>query len=99
MYLRARAEWRVLFVSMDSTSKEHDSGSSTPHQHHPHFHHRRLLEFVRPDGVRCHVALTPEEHEQLHKELSEKYPEGKFNVLINGTPEHVGRLAGMGTIE
>ena len=79
---------------MASPQGEHDhDGSNTP-QHHAHGH-RRLLEFVRPNGVKVHIAHTPEQHAQLQRELSEKHPEGDFDVFVSGTAEHVSLQDGL----
>jgi hypothetical protein len=77
---------------MASSPNTHGSGSSTPNPrlaHHAHHHGHRLAQFVRPDGRRVHIAHTPEHHLQLHKQLSDTNPAEDFDVIIQGTPEHV----------
>ena len=76
---------------MSSTPKG-DSGFSTPSphaSHHAHHHAHRLMQFVRPDGRKVHIAHTPEHHVQLQKQLTEDNPDEDFDVIIHGTPEHV----------
>lgn len=50
---------------------------------------QRLKHLLRPDGRRIHIAATPEESARLHKTLAAVEPEGKFDIYLHGSPEHL----------
>ena len=49
----------------------------------------RLKHLLRPNGRRVHIAATPEEHAHLHRTLTAVEPEGKFDIFLHGSPEHL----------
>ncbi|KAL8720036.1 MAG: hypothetical protein Q9225_003052 [Loekoesia sp. 1 TL-2023] len=53
---------------------------------------QRLKHLLRPDGRRIHIAASPEEHANLHKTLAAVEPEGKFDIFLHGSPEHVAAV-------
>lgn len=71
------------------------TGATTPASTHGHHHHhlhnasRRLRHFLHPDGRKIHIAGSPDEAEQLRKTLSTTEKDGNFDLVINGSPEHV----------
>ena len=94
-----------MALSPNGQQKSLDSGTVTPaspphhgqyHIPHPHLrmHHggQRLREFFRPDGRKVHVAATPEEHQRMKKQLSQSEKDPDFDLLIHGSPEHVGHV-------
>ncbi|KAG0649315.1 hypothetical protein D0Z07_4599 [Hyphodiscus hymeniophilus] len=59
-------------------------------KHHPSSnHHSRWRQFVHPNGRRIHIAATPEEHEQLKRELTKSERGTEFDLCIRGSPEHL----------
>ncbi|KAL9601300.1 MAG: hypothetical protein Q9219_002595 [cf. Caloplaca sp. 3 TL-2023] len=52
-----------------------------------------LLGFPFPvwidDGRRVHIAASPEEHAHLHKTLAGVELEGRFDIFLQGSPEHL----------
>lgn len=77
---------------MASSPQEDDSGQTTPDplgSHHAHDHARRLWNFVSVSGKNIFIVHTPEEHERRRKELLKTSGPDEFDVLVNGTPEHV----------
>ena len=54
---------------------------------------RSLRRYLRPNGRTVHVASSPEEAETLKKQLSHQNHQEEFDLLIHGTPEHVGTRA------
>lgn len=65
-------------------------GTSTPHGHH----HRgqRLRNFMLPNGRKVHIAPSPEEAETLRHRLSTIEKDQPFDLVINGSPEHLDAL-------
>ncbi|KAB8303193.1 hypothetical protein EYC80_004640 [Monilinia laxa] len=65
-------------------------GTSTPHSHH----HRgnRLRNFILPNGRKVHIAPSPEEAEILRRRLSAIEEDQPFDLVINGSPEHLDAL-------
>lgn len=61
--------------------------------HHGH-HHRghRLRNFLKPDGTEVHIALSPEEAENLRERLTQVRKDEPFDLVINGSPEHLEAL-------
>ena len=57
-------------------------------------HHkgRRLRNFVLPDGRTVHIALSPEEAESLRQRLTAIRRNEPFDLVINGSPEHLDAL-------
>ena len=55
--------------------------------HHPV---RRLRQYLHPDGRTIHVAATPEEAATLRPRLSGSQTGSQFDLVIRGSPEHVG---------
>ena len=90
-------------ISFAHDSKSHDGtmsptdppsgistgGTVTPSRSSRHHHARRLLHFIRPSGRHVHIAHTPEQHEELRKQLTSHYTDQEFDVYIHGTPEHI----------
>ncbi|KAI4131689.1 MAG: hypothetical protein LQ338_001090 [Usnochroma carphineum] len=56
---------------------------------------QRMKYLLRPDGRRIHIAATPEEHARLHKTLAAVEPEGKFDIYLHDSPEHVDAVREM----
>ncbi|RDW71363.1 hypothetical protein BP6252_07926 [Coleophoma cylindrospora] len=69
------------------------NGTTTP-DGHAHHHHRgrRLRHFFMPDGKKVHIALSPEEAESLRQRLTVISPDEPFDLVINGSPEHLHAL-------
>jgi hypothetical protein len=69
------------------------SPSPQPHEdqqdQHQHQYGKRLRQFLRPDGRKIHIAATPEEYDQLKRQLSETEADSDFDVFIHGSLEHV----------
>ncbi|KAJ8071428.1 hypothetical protein OCU04_001749 [Sclerotinia nivalis] len=65
-------------------------GPSTPHGHH----HRgqRLRNFMLPNGRKIHIAPSPEEADLLRRRLSTIEKDQPFDLVINGSPEHLDAL-------
>jgi hypothetical protein len=53
---------------------------------------RRLRHFLLPDGRQVHIALSPEEAESLRKRLGAIRDNEPFDLVINGSPEHIDAL-------
>ncbi|KUJ08616.1 uncharacterized protein LY89DRAFT_691040 [Mollisia scopiformis] len=67
----------------------------SPSSHTPqHSHHRgrRLRNFLLPDGREVHIALSPEEAEILREKLKVIRKDEGFDLVINGSPEHLDAL-------
>ncbi len=65
--------------------------STNGHQHHHRA--RRLRNFLLPDGREVHIAPSPEEAEILRQRLTAiKSKDEPFDLVINGSPEHLGHL-------
>jgi len=60
------------------------------HQHHHRA--RRLRNFLLPDGREVHIALSPEEAENLRQRLKAIRNDEGFDLVINGSPEHLDAL-------
>jgi len=52
-------------------------------------HCSRWRQFIHPNGKRIHIASSPEEHEQMKRELADSEPDTEFDLCIRGSPEHV----------
>jgi hypothetical protein len=79
--------------------------NTTHHHHHHHLNARaRLRHFLHPSGTRVHIADSPVEADQLHRQLSNQLsnknnntnnqspaPE-PFSVYISGSPEHLSAV-------
>jgi chromosome segregation ATPase len=52
----------------------------------------RLRNFLLPDGREVHISPTPEEAEVLRKRLEAINKDQPFDLVINGSPEHVDAL-------
>ncbi|KAI9647287.1 hypothetical protein NHQ30_003670 [Ciborinia camelliae] len=64
-------------------------GTST-HSHHYRGH--RLRNFMLPNGRKVHIAPSPEEAEGLRRRLSAIEKDQPFDLVINGSPEHIAAL-------
>ncbi|KAL2066536.1 hypothetical protein VTL71DRAFT_2607 [Oculimacula yallundae] len=75
-----------------STTPTTTLSSSHQHQHH-HHRARRLRNFFLPDGREVHIALSPEDAETLRQRLNAiRKPDEPFDLVINGSPEHLDYL-------
>lgn len=82
-----------------STSLPLDN-TSTTHHHRQHNHHlnarARLRHFLHPSGTRVHIADSPIEAHQLHRQLSnsnsQSSPREPFSIYISGSPEHLSAV-------
>jgi hypothetical protein len=61
---------------------------SSGHQHRA----RRLRNFVLPDGRKVHIALSPEEADNLRQRLTAIRKDEPFDLVISGSPEHLDAL-------
>lgn len=79
--------------STATISNDHTSGSlnSSEGQHH-HHRGRRLRQLLLPSGRKVHVVLSPEEAENLRKRLNAVEHGEEFDLVINGSPEHIEAL-------
>ena len=59
-------------------------------------HHGRLHRLLHPSGRTVHIANTPEYAESLKRDLTEEHGEGKFDLFIRGSKEHVSSLIDSG---
>jgi hypothetical protein len=83
--------------------------NSTPPSHHNHNHHlharSRLRHFLHPSGTRVHIADSPIEADNLHRQLSNPNPNSNpdpnsnssfhsepFSIYISGSPEHISAV-------
>ena len=74
-----------------STTPTTTSGTTlASHQHHHRA--RRLRNFLLPDGREVHIALSPEEAETLRQRLKAIRNDEGFDLVINGSPEHLDAL-------
>ncbi|KAM3077358.1 hypothetical protein ACMFMG_006708 [Clarireedia jacksonii] len=73
-----------------STTPTATQGSITPHGHHHRA--RRLRNFMLPDGRKVHIAPSPEEAENLRQRLAAIEKDQPFDLVINGSPEHLDAL-------
>ncbi|KAH8657000.1 bacterial low temperature requirement A protein-domain-containing protein [Tricladium varicosporioides] len=71
------------------------SGTTTPAAStsgHHHHRGRRLRNFILPDGREVHIALSPEEADSLRQRLNAVRKDQPFDLVINGSPEHLDAL-------
>jgi len=68
-----------------ATTPTPSAGSSGHHLAHAR---SRLRHFLRPDGRKVHIALSPEEADKLRRTLSITEKAG-FDIVIHGEEEHV----------
>ena len=70
---------------------EHHSHNAfiNPQGHHGHRRGHRFREFFLPNGRKVRVASTPEEHDELKRQISDVEKSRDVDVLIHGSPEHV----------
>lgn len=66
--------------------------SSSSVSHHGHHRARRLRHFLLPDGRKVHIALSPEEADNLRQRLNAIDQNEPFDLVINGSPEHLEAL-------
>jgi len=60
-----------------------------------HGHHhtgKRLRHLLLPDGRKVHIALSPEEAESLRQRLTAIKRDEPFDLVIQGSPEHLEHL-------
>lgn len=62
------------------------TSSSTPHRT------KRLRSFALPDGKEVHIALSPEEAQNLRQRLEAIRRDEPFDLVIHGSPEHLEAL-------
>jgi hypothetical protein len=65
---------------------------STSGSHGHHHRGRRPRNFLLPDGREIHIALSPEEAESLRQRLTIVRKDEPFDLVINGSPEHLEAL-------
>ncbi|KAH6670073.1 bacterial low temperature requirement A protein-domain-containing protein [Halenospora varia] len=70
----------------DSTTP---AASTSGHHHH---RGRRLRNFILPNGREVHIALSPEEADSLRQRLNAVRKDQPFDLVINGSPEHLEAL-------
>ncbi|QSZ33769.1 hypothetical protein DSL72_005340 [Monilinia vaccinii-corymbosi] len=60
----------------------------------PSHHHRgnRLRNFMLPNGRQVHIVPSPEEAEAIRRRLSAIETDHPFDLVINGSPEHLDAL-------
>jgi hypothetical protein len=79
-----------LATSLPVTSTSHH------HNHDHHLHARsRLRHFLHPSGTRVHIADSPVEADNLHRQLSnnnETTSSEPFSIYISGSPEHISAV-------
>jgi hypothetical protein len=93
-----------------STSLPLNNDTNTTHHNHNHHHNHhlnaraRLRHFLHPSGTRVHIADSPVEADQLHRQLSNQLsnknnntnnqssPLEPFSVYISGSPEHLSAV-------
>ena len=77
---------RQTHRSLHNPFPRHDGS----HTRRSHFHHNghRIRHFFRPDGKKVHVASSPAEAEKMRKKLA--VVEDDFDLVVQGTDEHVG---------
>lgn len=70
---------------------EHHSHNAfiNPQGHHGHRRGHRFREFFLPNGRKVRVASTPEEHDELKRQISDVEKSRDVDVLIHGSPEHL----------
>ena len=64
-------------------------GTEPRHHHH---NGKRIRHFFHPSGRKVHVALSPEEAESLRQRLAVVSADEPFDLVINGSPEHLSAL-------
>jgi hypothetical protein len=52
----------------------------------------RLRNFLLPNGRQVHIAISPEEAESLRQRLNVISKDEPFDLVINGSPEHLDAL-------
>lgn len=65
---------------------------SSGHSHHGHSASKRIRHFMLPDGRKVHIALSPEEAETLRQRLNTIAKDEPFDLVIQGSPEHLEAL-------
>jgi hypothetical protein len=68
------------------------SGVTLSSGHSHHHRGRRLRNFILPNGREVHIALSPEEAESLRQRLTAIRKDEGFDLVINGSPEHLEAL-------
>lgn len=53
---------------------------------------KRLRSFALPDGKEVHIALSPEEAQNLRQRLETIRKDEPFDLVIHGSPEHLEAL-------
>lgn len=93
---------QLLTAMMTSTPGTLVDGVETPsatlksHHYHPHLHGagKRIRHFLRPDGTKVHIAGNPDEARRINQMLKTNEKDN-YELVIHGSPEHVGPLAGL----
>jgi len=70
---------------------DNNNNNNNANHHHHHLNARsRLRHFLHPSGTRIHIADSPVEADQLHRQLSSNNE--PFSVYISGSPEHLSAV-------
>jgi hypothetical protein len=63
------------------------------HRHHHRLNARaHLRHFLHPSGARVHIADSPIEADNLHRQLSKQAEREPFSIYISGSPEHISAV-------
>jgi hypothetical protein len=77
-----------MSVTPSSSTPTSAQITGTPQNHRG----RRLRNFLLPDGKQIHIAPTPEDAEGLRKRLEAIHKDEPFELVVNGSPEHLDAL-------
>ena len=83
---------RVNMSTTPTAPLTSSGGSSSPNNSHHHHRGHRLRQFLSPEGREVHIALSPEEAETLRRDLAAIRKDQAFDLVINGSPEHLEHL-------
>lgn len=79
-------------VMASTTVEIHDERAVESIKHQgSHHHHRgaRLRHLLLPNGRKVHIAPSPEDAIHLKKRLDETEKDQSFDLVVNGSPEHL----------
>ena len=67
----------------------HNNSQDAKNGRHRYFHHNghRIRQFIRADGRKVHVALSPGEAEKMRRKMA--VVDDDFDLVVHGTDEHV----------
>ena len=74
-----------------TSSSPTDKDASQHHHHHLNAR-ARLRHFLHPSGTRVHIADSPVEADNLHRQLSNQPTDEPFSIYISGSPEHISAV-------